>query len=300
MKLIEAMKAKTAGDLTQYVQNPSWVAEEKFDGTRYLVYIKADSVKIISRRGVEKTDRLPQLVAEIRVLSRVNPRITAGCILDGEVIADGGFLQTMSLVGSLGSRGIHQTVAYRYVIFDLLMIDGKYIYHNPWIKRRHLLNLQFTPFNIAFKFKYMSLVKNSLPTYDFLDEIWARGGEGIMLKHVQAPYEPGKRSRWWLKVKAVETADGVILGYNPGEGKYAGTVGSIQIGQYDPTMMDSSKLLHITNISGMTDELRYSLGPQDIGKVVEFAYQLKTRDSYRHPRFKRFRPDKAPEECIWE
>jgi ATP-dependent DNA ligase len=137
-----------------------------------------------------------------------------------------------------------------------------------------------------------------MPTYDGLDAIWARGGEGVMLKSARGLYRPGKRSSDWLKIKTVETADGVILGYNPGEGKYSDTTGSIIIGQYGLPLAPG-RLLPVTNISGMTDEMRYSLGPEHIGQVVEFAYQKKTRDSYRHPRFKRFRPDKDSKECTW-
>ncbi len=269
MNIIEAMKAKTAENLDDYVENPAWVAEEKYDGTRYLAYVRGDDVRIISRRGVDKTDRLPQLYAQFIGLARTDSRIARGAIFDGEVIADGGFLQTMSLVGSLGSRGIHKTVGYKYMVFDILMIDGMSIGHNPMIKRRQLLQKLLTP-----------------PTLN------------IMI----TPQFP--MSYAWLKVKAVETADGVIMGFNPGEGKYSDTIGSIQIGQWvnptDAPEHDLYELTHVTNISGMTDEMRYSLGPQDIGKVVEFAYQLKTKDSYRHPRFKRFRPDKPAWECIWD
>src|SRR6266550_369361 len=299
MNIIEAMKAKTAENLDDYVENPAWVAEEKYDGTRYLAYVRGDDVRIISRRGVDKTDRLPQLYAQFIGLARTDSRIARGAIFDGEVIADGGFLQTMSLVGSLGSRGIHKTVGYKYMVFDILMIDGMSIGHNPMIKRRQLLQKLLTPPTLNI------MITPQFPmSYAGLDEIWGRGGEGVMIKNLHAQYEPGKRSRWWLKVKAVETADGAIMGFNPEEGKYSDTIGSIQIGQWvnptDAPEHDLYELTHVTNISGMTDEMRYSLGPQDIGKVVEFAYQLKTKDSYRHPRFKRFRPDKDPKECVWD
>ncbi|HET7713204.1 MAG TPA: hypothetical protein VFK94_01790, partial [Patescibacteria group bacterium] len=132
-----------------------------------------------------------------------------------------------------------------------------------------------------------------------LGEIWARGGEGIIVKNLDGRYEQGKRSRSWIKVKAVQTADGVILGFTEGEGKYSDTIGAIIVGQYR-----RDGVLHkVCKMSGMTDRLRYQLGNDRdgyLGSVIEFAYQNRTNDSYRHPRFKRFRPDKGPEECIWE
>lgn len=305
MKLVEAMKAKTAVDLDRYIGDPAWVAEEKYDGTRYLSYIRGGEVRIISRRGVTKTDRFPQLHSQLLELARLDPRVEKGAIFDGEIIAAGGFLQTMSLVGSLGSRGIHQTVDYKYRVFDVLMIDGKMIWHNPLIKRRRLLERLLGSETSSPYFANIEITEQQPMSYEFLDKIWGAGGEGVMIKNLHAPYEPGKRSRWWLKVKAVETADGVIMGMNSGEGKYHNTLGSLMIGQHHT---DHGQLIlkHVTNISGMTDELRnefwFNKGKYlDIFKptVVEFAYQLKTKDSYRHPRFKRFRPDKDPKECIW-
>lgn len=296
MEFVEPMRAKTAENIERYIDHKEWVAEEKFDGTRYLAFIDGGDIRIISRRGVEKTDRVPQLVDELRRIAIQSPLVTRGTILDGEVVAAGGFLETMSLVGSLGSRGIHSRVNYSYLVFDILQASGQWVMDQPFLARRAILERSF--FHMEKDYEVIKLVKQFGLGYDTLDEIWARGGEGVMLKHIKGTYRPGKRSGDWLKVKAVQTADGVILGYNPGEGKYEDTVGSIIIGQYG-LPQGPDRLLPVTNISGMTDEMRYSLDHNHIGQVVEFAYQLKTKDSYRHPRFKRFRPDKAKEECTW-
>ena len=132
-----------------------------------------------------------------------------------------------------------------------------------------------------------------------LENIWAAGGEGIIVKNIDSGYQMGKRSRGWIKVKAVQTADGVITGFTRGEGKYSDTIGAIVIGQY----RDNIFVPRITKISGMTDDMRYTIGSDPAafkGKVVEFAYQNKTDESYRHPRFKRFREDKNPRDCTWE
>lgn len=276
-------------------EDSEWVAEEKFDGSRYLAFYTKSGVRIVSRRGVEKTDRLPKLVAD---LESIREGIPAGTILDGEVVA-GTFSETISLVNSLGSRGVDASTPYRYMLFDILKVGKDWVVEQPFTARRTML-AGVCQLLSASRAEVPQLTP-SIPGGRFassLEKIWSAGGEGLIVKKVSARYEQGKRSRSWIKVKSVLDADGVILGFTAGEGKYSNTVGAIVVGQYK-----NGKLTPITKISGMTDEVRYTLGgsPKSfIGQVVEFAYQNRTDESYRHPRFKRFRADKAPEDCTWE
>ena len=278
------------------VGSADWIGEEKFDGTRYLAAVTRTGIRIVSRRGIEKTDRLPKLVAELEEL-RDSSKLPVGSVLDGEVVA-GSFSETISLVNSLGTRGVDAVSAYRYMVFDILRLGRDWLLDRPLHDRRPRLTsilgvpghrtgiVQMTPQFSSHMFETM------------LMKIWGVGGEGIIIKHVSGRYEQGKRSKSWIKVKAVQTADGVIVGFTPGEGKYHGTIGAIVIGQYR-----DGKFQRVCKISGMTDEVRYELGSNQgsyTGKVVEFAFQNKTDDSYRHPRFKRFRPDKSAAECSWE
>lgn len=272
-----------------------WVGEEKFDGTRYLAAFTRRGVRIVSRRGIDKTDRLPKLVAELEGAWSPDG-IATGTILDGEIVA-GSFSQTISLVNSLGSRGMDADTSYHFMVFDVLR-EGKFWYTDLKFRDRRLL-LERLLKHVSGSIVRITPQFNSDSIENYLQAIWQAGGEGIILKRLDGRYEQGKRSRSWIKVKAVETADGVITGFTPGEGKYFDTIGAIVIGQYRA----GTFVPKITKISGMTDELRYELGSSGsdyLGKVVEFAFQNKTDESYRHPRFKRFRPDKAPEECVWE
>lgn len=281
------------------IGNPLWVGEEKFDGSRYLAAFTKRGVRIVSRRGIDKTDRMPKLVSELQG-AWAPDRITTGTILDGEIVA-GSFSETISLVNSLGSRGMDSSTPYRFMVFDILR-EGKFWYTDLRFRDRRLLLegvLRHVLRGGVDGITTLTPQFNSDSIENYLQGIWQAGGEGIILKNVEGRYEQGKRSRSWIKVKDVQTADGVITGFTPGEGKYQDTIGAIVIGQY----RNGKFLSRITKISGMTDDLRYELGSSGsdyLGKVVEFAYQNKTDESYRHPRFKRFRPDKDPKECTWE
>lgn len=282
------------GSWEDKVKNPLWVAEEKFDGTRYLAAATRTGVRIVSRRGIEKTDRLPKLVAELEGWVATG-KLPVGSVLDGEVVA-GSFSETISLVNSLGSRGVDANTSYHYMVFDILRYGKEWLTDWALRGRRDQLERLFGSPTRGDAIALLTPQSREIDT--LLEYVWRNGGEGIIVKNLDWPYEQGKRSRGWVKVKDVQTADGVIIGFTPGEGKYQDTIGAIVIGQYR-----KGKFQRVCKISGMTDQLRYELGSsqsEQLGRVVEFAYQNKTDESYRHPRFKAFRDDKPAKECTWE
>jgi len=61
---------------------------------------------------------------------------------------------------------------------------------------------------------------------DFHNQILKVSGEGVMLRHPFSSWEP-KRSANLLKVKQTDTDVGIVIGYNAGQGKYLGMLGSL-------------------------------------------------------------------------
>lgn len=111
---------------------------------------------------------------------------------------------------------------------------------------------------------------------------WAGSKEGFILKKDIA--YPA-----WYKFKVEQTSDLVILGFTAGTGKYKGKIGAIICGA-----IVSGKLTEVAKVSGMVEEIRFSLTNEDIGRIVEVRYQeIASRGKLRHPRFVRFRNDKV-------
>lgn len=54
-----------------------------------------------------------------------------------------------------------------------------------------------------------------------------------MLKRRTSTYQAGRRSRDWRKVKHVEHADVLVVGWSPGEGDRASTLGSLMLAERD-------------------------------------------------------------------
>lgn len=101
-----------------------------------------------------------------------------------------------------------------------------------------------------------------------LASVVERGGEGLVVEtHL------GDR----LKLKPIQTADGIVTDHLPGRGKYVGQTGALML------RLDDGQSMRLG--SGLSDALRSS--PPPIGTVVEFCYQGRTRRGL--PRFARFR-----------
>ena len=54
----------------------------------------------------------------------------------------------------------------------------------------------------------------------YFEQAMARGNEGLMIKDLESPYMPGRRGRWWLKLKReLATLDVVVTAAEFGHGK---------------------------------------------------------------------------------
>src|SRR4029450_2899107 len=67
----------------------------------------------------------------------------------------------------------------------------------------------------------------------FQEQARGLGLEGVVAKRAASPYRPGRRSPDWRKVKTQRTQDCVIVGWTPGQGKRAGTLGALLLALYD-------------------------------------------------------------------
>lgn len=119
-------------------------------------------------------------------------------------------------------------------------------------------------------------------------DVWQRGGEGIILNAIDVPYQPGKRNTSMIKIKKGISHDLRVIGVYAGQGKYAGTLGGL-ICRYK----DNQEI----RVSGMTDAERKAWWEDNqkiIGKIVQIdAMAESSKGKLREPRFKGIRYDKA-------
>jgi ATP-dependent DNA ligase len=296
------MNAKDSGKKKDdLLENDDYIAEEKFDGARYFtvddrVFSRKLSVK--NNLPVERTGNVPHL-------TRTLQRLPKGSILDGEIYYPGESANRVTTVmGASPAVAVARQALnpVSYMLYDIPYYNGKDLTGLPWKERREFLQKIFNFHFADNPHVHLSTVHRGTEAKKrLLNDVFAKGGEGIMLKNIHAPYHPDARPNdVWFKVKKQDTEDVVITGFEQGKGKYRGMVGAVVFSMYTP----EGKLVPLGKTSGMTDTMRLHMTQQPneyLGKVMEIKFLERTDDGhFRHPNFIRMRPDKNPQDCIWE
>ncbi|MGF1726166.1 DNA ligase [Photobacterium nomapromontoriensis] len=116
---------------------------------------------------------------------------------------------------------------------------------------------------------------NSIDIDQFFTQVEQLGGEGIMLHHQDNPYQAGQ-STGILKVKSHQDSEAIVVGYEPGSGKYVGMMGSVWVLTADNIRFKIG--------SGFRDVDRKK--PPEIGSIIQFRYNGYTDRGI--PRFARY------------
>ncbi len=209
----------------------SWGYEIKWDGVRALAFVEPGRLRLVSRNLRDVTSQYP----EIRDLTRALGARHA--VLDGEIVAfdDTGrpsfqrLQARMHVTSDAEVARRRREVPVVYVVFDLLYLDGRSWFDEPYAERRRTLE---------------SVVAGGaswqVPDYQagdgatLLAATRAQGLEGVIAKRLDSRYRPGRRSRDWLKIKNVLRQEVVIGGWVPGQGQLSGRFGALLVGYYDP------------------------------------------------------------------
>lgn len=295
----------------------NWAYEFKWDGVRAVVFVEDASVCIQGRRENDVTDRYPELAGLRTALDG------RAAVLDGEIVAlteEGRpsfqLLQRRMHVSSAGeARRRMAEVPAVFMAFDILSLDGRDTMADPYVERRRLLD------GLGLKAGWWQApaahVGNGAAV---LEASRAARLEGIVAKRLDSRYEPGRRSRCWLKIKNTWSQELVIGGWQEGEGARTSHFGSLLIGYHE-----SDGLHYAGNVgTGFTDRtladlhgrlqpLRRPTSPfVDLARakrvvwvepelVAEVEFREWTVDGrLRAPAFKGLREDKDPRSVVRE
>lgn len=206
---------------THVPAGPEWTHEVKWDGMRVLADAGADRVRLTSRNENDVSVSFPELAG------------LAGrdLLLDGEVVAfDDGRPSFAALAERMHVRQLRRAEALAesrpvtYLVFDLLRLDGRDLTREPLAVRRELLEgLGLT--DVAWQ----------VPgTYDdgamLLEATRQQQLEGVVSKRLSSRYEPGARSRHWLKFPHRHRTSWVVGGWRPETGSQT-RLGAVLVGE---------------------------------------------------------------------
>jgi ATP-dependent DNA ligase len=263
-----------------------WVADEKFDGHRLIVTIGDGSTDLLaSEKYVQawSRDGLPRILpTHIREALVKFPNGT----YDGELLVIG--------QRSYGVTVIENQARLTLVLFDVLELLGIRTTGDAYRFRRayleEIFSRDFAQTSAVIIAKQWSI--NSLKDLEAArDEVWARDGEGLIVKRLGGIYAPGKRSKDILKVKALRHAVLEVVGFGAGKGLIVdrGPYAMVHL-RDDDGNVTSVKTRSDREIHRLEQAAKGVVGKHPwIGRRLCVDYQERTPDgSYRHIRWDRW------------
>jgi DNA ligase 1 len=314
-KPIKPMLAEMSNLKEVFDENKAPLAFEfKFDGARIQAHKDNGEVAIFTRRLVDATTSLPDIVKVIQ--ENVHAR---NALVEGEVVAVGGngkplpFQDLMRRFRrKINIEGTAKNIPLRLNLFDILYLDGNLLFDIPYQERWTILSRICSNELLARR-----VVTDRISEAErFLSEAIQAGHEGLMAKSLDGTYQPGIRARRWLKIKPADTLDLVIVAADWGSGRRRGWLSNYHLAVRDEengTFLDVGKTfkgltdVEFQNMTDILQDLRLHetdftvvVSPE---VVVEVAYNEVQRSSryssgfaLRFARITRIRDDKSPRE----
>jgi bifunctional non-homologous end joining protein LigD len=205
-----------------------WLFEVKWDGHRCLANL-GTATRLTSRTRRDMTAQFPELIDMHRQLAARN------AVVDGEIVAldrngrpsfermQDRFHRTPEELARNKGR-----VPVQFLAFDLLWLDGRSLLDLPLVERRARLNEVLVETR---DIRLSQVVEGDGKR--FFEQVRELELEGIVAKRAASPYRPGIRSPDWRKIKALCLQDCVVVGWTPGKGGRAATLGSLLLAVYD-------------------------------------------------------------------
>ncbi|MGI8618584.1 MAG: DNA ligase D [Gemmatimonadaceae bacterium] len=228
-KILEPMFASVGTGIPR----GDWTFEPKYDGVRVLAFCTGKDARLVTRNGHDKSRQFPEIAEALRKLASSARR---DFVLDGEVVAlkHGEPVRFQELQSRMHVTDDTAIAVHRegspvgLCLFDILL-DGKdLLIREPWRKRRARLEKRIAS-------RASSVIRLGDTSGDgekLLELARKQGWEGIIAKRTDAVYEPGARSRSWLKLKIEFRQEFAVGGFTEPRNSRS-HIGAILLGYYD-------------------------------------------------------------------
>jgi DNA ligase-1 len=330
---VKSMLAEKAEGLETGIESaasdPSSVLlEHKYDGARVQIHVDGEAVRVFTRRLEDVTEQFPDVVAAVR------EGVTAdSCVLDGEAVGYDPETERPVVFQRFSRRIKRETDIEELAeetpavvhLFDCLAVDGESLLDAPLGERLDRIDGLFDPEPLALEratHRSLADCEDRAAALSAAEALYAdaldAGHEGLMLKNLDAPYQPGRRVGAMMKVKpTMEPLDLVVPRAQYSEGRRSEWLGRLFLAAYDPetdgfaevgrlaTGYTDEELREITDrLEPLVTSREGRLLDLDPDLVLEIEYEeIQASTEYdsgyalRFPRFVRIREDLAPEDA---
>ncbi|MBA3663229.1 MAG: DNA ligase D [Bacteroidetes bacterium] len=298
-------------------EDQGWFYEVKWDGYRALAFVNKGTVELKSRNNKTFNEKFYPLIQTLK-------KWKINTIVDGEVVVlNNKGVSDFTALQNWRSEADGELVFY---LFDILWHDGKDLTGLPLSDRKKILkNTIPNSANIRVSESF------NIPGKEFFELAKEMKLEGIIAKKEDSAYQPGARSKDWLKIKANKRQEMVIGGYTLNEGSskpfssllvgvfekdklvYTGKIGTgFNIKMQDEMLKQFAKLITskvpFSYIPDINKPSRFRPNPPNAKAVwlkpklvCEVSYAELTFDGImRHPSFAGMRIDKKASDVVLE
>jgi len=241
---VRVMLAEKADGLDAGIENvandpENVLAEFKYDGARVQVHKRDEEVRIFTRRLEDVTDAFPDAVRAARENVRASE-----CVLDGEVVGydpetgDPVPFQQFSrrIKRKYDVEKLVERIPATLYLFDTLSVDGESLLDASLETRLDALEDALDPEPDTIERATGERVVDSTDPRAFYERSLEAGHEGVMLKNLGAPYQPGRRVGYAMKAKpTMETLDLVVTRAQYSEGRRSDFLGRLFLACVDDT-----------------------------------------------------------------
>jgi bifunctional non-homologous end joining protein LigD len=199
-----------------------WIHEIKHDGYRIQARIDGAKASLLTRKGLDWTERFPNIAP---VLTRLGLK---SALIDGEIVVEGeaGISNLNNLQADLKAG---RKDRFTYFVFDLMHCNGYDLTKATLLDRKDLLQGIVAGLAPDSSVRFSEHIEVDGPV--MLAHSCRMGLEGIISKRKDQGYRSG-RSDHWLKAKCQQGQEFVILGYVRSTAA-SRAVGSLALGYYD-------------------------------------------------------------------
>jgi bifunctional non-homologous end joining protein LigD len=209
-------------------EDSAYAFEIKWDGLRAIAYSSPGTLRFESRNLNDISASYPELTRLGRALG------SHSAVLDGEIVVLDGEGRTsfaalarrMGVSSPARAKRLAERDPVTYVIFDLLWLDGHSLIERPYTERREALA------GLALRGERWQtpdhIVGHGRETLAASERA---GLEGVIAKRLDGPYEPGRRSGAWIKLKNVRSERLAVGGWLAGQGRRRERIGALLVGE---------------------------------------------------------------------